>query len=112
MTQRHKPIATAVACALAPFAASAADILAVDAGADQTVSLPGVATLSGSVQDTEAPYLSIGWSSVEGPGEVVFDQPHSAVTTARFSAPGEYRLMLGGYNGYVVYDFVRVTVTP
>lgn len=113
MTQRNNSIAAAIACTLAPFAVSAAGIPGLDAGPDQTVSFPGGATLLGTMQDSaNPPYMSIGWSQVEGPGQVTFAEPHSPVTTATFSAPGEYKLMLGGFNGYVFYDFVRVTVTP
>jgi hypothetical protein len=85
---------------------------AIDAGADQAVALGAGANLAGHVTGPRAPVMSIGWSKVEGPGEVVFARPHAAATIARFSTPGTYRLMLGGFDGYVYYDFVDITVSP
>lgn len=92
---------------------SSTELRGVDAGPDQAVSLGGSVSLAGRVIDHGDGRLgSIGWSMVEGPGAVQFAQPHAAVTTAKFSAPGKYTLMLGGFDGYVYYDFVEVTVNP
>ncbi|MBN2371451.1 MAG: VCBS repeat-containing protein, partial [Vicinamibacteria bacterium] len=70
----------------------------VDAGPDQTISLPtNEVTLSGVVSDDGLPEcapLTILWSKVSGPGAVVFADPSAAVTTATFSAAGEYVLRL------------------
>ena len=88
--------------------ASASDELRIDAGADQAARLNGPVHLSGSVSKS----ASIGWSKVEGPGEVQFESPHAAATNASFSTAGEYTLMLGGFDGYVAYDFVRITISP
>ena len=93
---------------LACGTASAVEELRIQAGDDQAASLSGPVVLNGSVSKP----ASIGWSKVDGPGEVTFVQPNSAVTEVSFSAPGEYTLMLGGFDGYVAYDFVRVTVVP
>jgi uncharacterized protein len=41
------------------------------------------------------------WSKVSGPGTVTFADPTAPVTTAAFSAPGEYVLQLGADNGSV-----------
>lgn len=81
--------------------------LTIEAGADQATSLGGSVSLAGAVNKS----ASIGWAKIEGPGEVVFDEPHSASTSATFSEPGDYTLMLGGYDGDVVWDTVRITVT-
>jgi len=107
---RFKTLLTAAATGgvLAAVPAAATEDLRIEAGADQTAPLQSPVYLSGSVSKV----ASIGWSKVEGPGEVVFDSRHAAATTATFSQPGEYTLMLGGYDGYVAYDFVRVTVLP
>jgi hypothetical protein len=95
------------------MAASAAGAeTTIDAGANQSVMLAAGADLAGQVTGPRAPLMSIGWSKVDGPGDVVFAKPHSAATGVTFSAPGTYKLMLGGYDGYVYYDFVEVTVRP
>ena len=39
------------------------------------------------------------WSKVAGPGTVTFADPNAAVTTATFSAPGEYVLRVSADNG-------------
>lgn len=69
----------------------------VDAGADQTVSLPNPATLAGSVSDDGLPHgaaLTVEWSKTSGPGEVIFADAHAALTSAFFSVPGAYVLKL------------------
>ncbi len=93
---------------LACGAAVALEELRIQAGDDQAASLGGPVFLTGSVSKS----ASIGWSKVDGPGDVTFVQPHLAATEVSFSAPGEYTLMLGGFDGYLAYDMVRVTVGP
>lgn len=88
--------------------ASADDGLKIDAGPDQAGSVNKPVYLSGS---TNKPG-SVGWSKVNGPGEVVFEKQRSAATTATFSMAGQYSLMLGGYDGDIVTDTVLVTVNP
>lgn len=88
--------------------ATAAEEFRISAGADRTARLGETVTLEGSVSKS----ASIGWSKVEGPGKVAFAKRNSAQTTASFDQPGEYELMLGGFDGYVAYDTVRVTITP
>ena len=47
----------------------------VSAGPDQTITLPGTASLNGTVSDDGLPAgstLSISWSKVSGPGTVIF----------------------------------------
>ncbi len=110
---KRSDVGMALAGPVLAFAvAAAAEAMEIDAGPDRVVSLSEAAGLAGNVTGAQPPFASIGWSKAEGPGEVVFAQPHSAVTTATFSAPGEYMLMLGGFDGYVAYDMVRVTVLP
>jgi len=43
------------------------------------------------------PHLT--WTKVSGPGTVGFADPHAMVTTATFSAPGAYTVMLSADNG-------------
>jgi hypothetical protein len=59
--------------------------------------------LDGSVTDdgnTGDGIFNLIWSvvSIDGPGSVVFENGSAAVTTATFSAPGEYVLRLSGRN--------------
>src|SRR6266516_3620799 len=69
----------------------------VNAGADQTVTLPSAANLNAVVTDDSLPRgssVSVIWSKVSGPGTVTFDNPNSVLTTASFSAAGTYVLQL------------------
>jgi RHS repeat-associated protein len=70
---------------------------AVNAGADQTIALPNVATLNGSVSDDGLPTgsaITTLWTKVSGPGDVVFATPNNTSTTASFSLSGNYELRL------------------
>jgi len=70
---------------------------AVDAGPDQTITLPMLATLNGRVRDDGLPTggdLTVFWSAIGGAGTVTFSDSTAAVTTAGFSAPGTYLLRL------------------
>ena len=62
----------------------------VNAGADQTITLPAPASLQGSVTDDGLPVntLTRAWSKLSGPGNVTFADSSAAVTTATFDADG------------------------
>jgi hypothetical protein len=68
----------------------------VNAGSSQTITWPAMATLNGSVSDDGLPngQLTILWQKVTGPGTVAFTAAEQPVTTASFSAPGDYILIL------------------
>jgi hypothetical protein len=67
----------------------------VSAGANQTVTLPAVATLNGQASDPNSSgNLQLLWTESSGPGTVTFADPTSATTTAGFSAAGTYVLQL------------------
>jgi hypothetical protein len=100
-----------IGCVLLAGPAGANHPPQINAGPDQVVGPNETVRLSAVVTDPEPPYVTIGWSKVSGPGNVEFSAQRSAMTEATFSEPGEYELMLGGYDGHVVYDFVSVTVT-
>jgi hypothetical protein len=80
----------------------------VNAGPDQTVTLPSSVTLSGTVNDDGLPNppaaVTVAWSKVSGPGTVTFADPNSAGTTATIPAIGTYMLRL------TASDNVRVVV--
>ncbi len=87
----------------------------VVAGVDRVVVQPGQTFLSGTVRDDGKPNPSpaILWSKESGPGAVSFGDAGSAVTTARFSAPGAYVLKLSANDGELSgSDRLRVTVDP
>lgn len=68
---------------------------AVSAGGDRMVVLGGKTYLSGSVKALRADRTGKPlWSQVSGPGKVTFADPHSLVTTATVSKPGDYVLKL------------------
>ena len=94
---------------------------AVNAGPDQTISLPATASLNGLVRDDGLPTpvnLVATWTKISGRedsdgGTVVFANSHAAVTTATFGAPGTYVLRLAASDGAVtVSDDVTITVNP
>ncbi len=71
----------------------------VNAGANQTITLPAAAALLGTATDDGLPnppaHLATTWSFVSGPSSgVVFGNPASLNTSATFAAPGTYTLRL------------------
>jgi len=94
---------------------------AVNAGPDQTISLPAPASLAGVVRDDGLPSpsnLVVTWTKISGRedsdgGTVVFADPHAAVTTATIGASGTYVLRLAASDGAVtVSDDITIIVTP
>jgi hypothetical protein len=87
------------------------------AGADQTVTLPAAAALSGTANDDGLPVppslLTFTWSKVSGPGNVTFANSHALSTTAGFSAAGTYVLRLTATDGALsTSDDLTVTANP
>ena len=87
------------------------DPAVVNAGADQSITLPAAATLAGVVTDDGA-FTSV-WGRVSGPGTVTFGNANAPSTTATFSVFGTYELSLTASDGqFVSSDSVVVTVNP
>ncbi len=88
----------------------------VDAGPDQTITLPGDATLAGSVNDDGLPTganVTSTWTKVDGPGNVTFADPSQPATSATFSAAGTSRLRLTADDTALTgNDEIVVTVNP
>lgn len=84
----------------------------VDAGPDQTIGQGVVVDLAGSVQYTNVAPLVTQWRLYSGPGTVSFGNSNAPNTTATFSAPGQYTLVLKADNGIhtPAYDALLVTV--
>lgn len=69
----------------------------VEAGVDRSVVLGGQTYLSGRAMWLEdAPGNTARWTKTSGPGDVIFADAAKPVTTAKFSASGEYVLQLTG----------------
>ncbi|MES2920988.1 MAG: hypothetical protein V4819_05560 [Verrucomicrobiota bacterium] len=85
-----------------------------NAGADQRIAAGTTANLTGNVTAPGA--VTIQWKLYSGPAAVVLGNASSATTTAAFSVPGIYTLMLSATDGVhaVAYDaaFITVTLTP
>ncbi|HEX4997632.1 MAG TPA: hypothetical protein VFY29_05375 [Terriglobia bacterium] len=87
----------------------------VSAGADLGCTLPSTVTLSGTATDDGLPSgaMTVSWSKVSGPGNVVFVAPTALLTTASFSAAGNYTLRLTANDGALsASDDVVVVVNP
>ena len=89
----------------------------VNAGPDQTITLPANATLNGSVTDDGLPNppgtVTISWTKTSGPGTVTFGNASAAVTTASFSTSGTYVLRLTANDSQLSsFDEVTITVNP
>jgi|GEM_PF-4025529 len=85
----------------------------VDAGSNQTVTLPGSATLDATITDDGLPgsALTTTWSKLDGPGTVTFGDPDVVDTTASFSTDGAYELLLTADDGELTNsDVLTVTV--
>ncbi|HEX6285703.1 MAG TPA: hypothetical protein VFZ71_12545, partial [Pyrinomonadaceae bacterium] len=90
---------------------------AVDAGPDQTITLPqDELSLNGTATDDGLPLnstLGTTWTKVSGPGPVIFAEPNSPVTSATFVEPGNYVLRLTATDSLLtVFDEMNVEVVP
>jgi len=87
----------------------------VDAGSNQSITLPANASLNGTVTDDGLPSNSVftTWSKVSGPGSVTFGNAYAIDTTAGFSTDGMYVLQLRADDGNLQSsDMVTITVNP
>jgi PKD repeat protein len=85
----------------------------VNAGSNQTITLPAGATLNGVVTDDGLPAgaaVTSTWSRFSGPGTVTFANAASPTTTATFDQAGTYVLRLTA-NDTLLTAFSDVTVT-
>ena len=89
----------------------------VNAGSNQTITLPAAASLNGTVTDDGLPNppgtVTVTWSKVSGPGTVTFANPAAKVTTATFSVAGSYVLKLTASDSALSASAtVTITVNP
>jgi uncharacterized protein YjiK len=89
---------------------------AVNAGLDQTITLPAQASLDGTVTDDglpSPPSLTTTWTMASGPGTVTFGNANAVDTQASFSVAGTYVLQLAANDGSMsASDQVQVIVQP
>jgi len=83
-----------------------------NAGPNQSAGYGAVVTLRGAVTGGSSTPVIL-WKLYSGPGTVKFGNPALAVTTAAFSAPGTYTLMLSAADGIhaVAYSAVTIVVS-
>ena len=87
----------------------------IDAGLDRSVILGARTYLAGKVVWLEdSPRNSVRWRQASGPGTVAFEKVTAPVTTARFSAAGDYVLTLtaSGSNEQTHFVSVHVEAAP
>ena len=86
----------------------------VNAGANQSITLPATANLSGSATDDGLPNppatLTTTWSKVSGPGTVAFGNAAMLSTSATFDTAGSYVLRLSVSDGALTTT-ADVTIT-
>jgi RHS repeat-associated protein len=86
----------------------------VNAGPNQTITLPNTATLTGTASDDGFPAgstLTTFWSQLSGPGLVTFNEPNALSTKAIFSTPGTYVLRLTANDSHRLgTDDIQITV--
>jgi RHS repeat-associated protein len=86
----------------------------VNAGPNQTITLPNTASLNGTVSDDGFPVgatVSTFWSELSGPGQVTFNDIANPVTKAIFSTPGTYVLRLSANDTHRIgTDDIQITV--
>jgi len=88
----------------------------VNAGADQTITLPASALLQGQVTDDGKPVggqLTFAWTQLSGPGVASFSNPTALATSVSFTVPGTYVLRLSANDSlFGSADDVTITVLP
>ncbi len=87
----------------------------VNAGADQSIQLPALATLTGTASDDKRPSstgrLTYQWTKTAGPGTVTFSSPAALSTTTQFSTAGTYTLrLLVGDGQLSAFDELTIVV--
>jgi hypothetical protein len=88
----------------------------VNAGPNQTITLPNTAQLNGTVADDGFPAgasVNTFWGQVSGPGPVTFNDINNPVTRVMFPTAGTYVLRLSASDTHRVgSDDIQVTVNP
>jgi hypothetical protein len=85
-----------------------------NAGADQTVTLPNDATLTGSGTDPDGTIAAFSWTKLSGPASGLIENPNAASTTVSNLAEGTYmfRLTVTDNDEMAAIDDIKVVVKP
>ena len=83
----------------------------VNAGSNQTITLPATASLAGTASDPDGTIVAVLWSKVSGSGTVTFSNGNALATTATFSTAGTYGLSLTAIDNSSASTSANVTVT-
>src|SRR5439155_12304618 len=83
----------------------------VNAGSNQTITLPATASLAGTASDPDGTIVSVLWSKISGAGSVTFTNATALTTTATFSAAGTYVLSLTATDNNAASSSSTVTIT-
>src|SRR5579872_6371814 len=120
---RRELLGVVAAAALTPAARADEAPLNAIAGVDRVTILPGKTYLRGWTgygdppqprrplppgatpppPPPTGPAATAAWSKVSGPGNVKFEDPKALITTATFTAPGDYVLQLTADNGQTTH---------
>lgn len=89
----------------------------VNAGQDQSVTLPNTVTLTATATDDSLPnppgQLTYSWSKTTGPGEVSFSNQTALTTQISFSQAGTFTIRFSASDGELVAtDEVMISVSP
>ncbi len=85
----------------------------VKAGVDRVAVMGAKTYLNGAVHELSGVDSKVAWSKEAGPGEVRFDDEHSPLTRAAFSAVGDYTLKFtAGAGDLSAADTLHVRVEP
>ncbi len=89
----------------------------VNAGPDQTITLPANVNLDGKVTDDgfgiPPGLVTTQWTQISGPGTASFGNALAVDTTASFSLAGTYVLRLTASDGFLIaFDEVQIIVSP
>ncbi|RYY53916.1 MAG: T9SS type A sorting domain-containing protein [Chitinophagaceae bacterium] len=84
----------------------------VDAGNDQSFTLPGNVTLTGSADDEDGTVDEFRWTKIDGPDNYTITSPTQAITTITGLEAGEYRfrLQVTDDDGATAADTVTIIV--
>ena len=96
-----------------PLINNAPEIVSAASANPAAIQLHDSTELSVTANDVDGDVLVYSWSKVSGPGEISFDSPNAAVSSASFSEVGTYEIQVTVSDSMLeVSSSTTVTVTP